>query len=287
MPLTLIVCSSWVTFWLVKTEKGTEIPARTSLGATTVLSVVTIGFGGKGKPQVQIVYFCYSLIPFMLYFFCWLQVGYSTALDIFIILCFVTVFAALVEFAILNFIDTIMRRLKKQDREKQKVAFLLNQAQNQFYVQDNESYAGNAENGHYHDPNRMNRLESVVDNDAILEDENFLSPEVTPTKDFQQWETIETMVVNNGNEAYIPTEPETIALSDIVEIHTTWTDRCLDSIGTMISCCACSKKPVRAMEIYTHTAMVLNRVDKKARLYFPLVFISMNILYWTAYIYIL
>ena len=43
-----------MTFWLVKTDKGTEIPARTSLGATTVLSVVTIGFGGKSKPQVII-----------------------------------------------------------------------------------------------------------------------------------------------------------------------------------------------------------------------------------------
>ena len=43
----LIVCCSWVTFWLVKTEKGTEIPARTGLGATTVLSIVTIGFSGK------------------------------------------------------------------------------------------------------------------------------------------------------------------------------------------------------------------------------------------------
>ena len=52
IPLTLIVMCSWVTFWLVKTDKGGEIPARTNLGATTVLTVVTIGFGGKGKPQV-------------------------------------------------------------------------------------------------------------------------------------------------------------------------------------------------------------------------------------------
>ena len=37
----------------MKTDRGTEIPARTSLGATTVLSVVTIGFGGKSKPQVR------------------------------------------------------------------------------------------------------------------------------------------------------------------------------------------------------------------------------------------
>ena len=31
----------------------TPIPSRTQLGATTVLAVVTIGFGGKAKPQVR------------------------------------------------------------------------------------------------------------------------------------------------------------------------------------------------------------------------------------------
>ena len=158
------------------------------------------------------------------------------------------------------------------------MAYLINQSQNKFYVQDN------GDNNH-DENNRINRLESVADKD--FEDEVLLSPEITPTRDFQQWETIETMVVNNGNEAYIPTEPETIALSDIVEIHTTWADRCLDSIGAMISCCACSKKPIRALEIYKNTAMVLNRVDKKARIVFPLVFLSMNICYWTLYIYVL
>ena len=54
IPLYIIVMSSWVTFWLVKTEKGQETPARTQLGATTVLAVVTIGFGGKAKPQASL-----------------------------------------------------------------------------------------------------------------------------------------------------------------------------------------------------------------------------------------
>lgn len=102
IPLTLIVMCSWVTFWLVKTEKGGEIPARTGLGATTVLSVVTIGFGGKSKPQV----------------------GYATALDVFIILCFVIVFAALVEFACINFLDTLVRRLKRKEAERRAVAVM-------------------------------------------------------------------------------------------------------------------------------------------------------------------
>lgn len=53
IPLTLIVCCSWVQFWLTKTDIGGEIDARTTLGATTVLTVVTIGFIGKSKPQVN------------------------------------------------------------------------------------------------------------------------------------------------------------------------------------------------------------------------------------------
>lgn len=102
IPLTLIVMCSWVTFFLVKTEKGSEIPARTGLGASSVLSVVTIGFGGKSKPQV----------------------GYATALDVFIILCFVNVFAALIEFAFMNFLDTLVRRLKRKDNESKLVMLM-------------------------------------------------------------------------------------------------------------------------------------------------------------------
>lgn len=95
-PLTLIVFCSWVAFWLIKTEKGGEVPARTALGATSVLSVVNIGFGGKSRPQV----------------------GYATALDTFIILCFIAVFAALVEFACINFLDTFVKRKKLREQEK-------------------------------------------------------------------------------------------------------------------------------------------------------------------------
>ncbi len=42
---------------------------------------------------------------------------YATALDIFIILCFVNVFAALIEFALLNFLDTLVRRIKRKEQE--------------------------------------------------------------------------------------------------------------------------------------------------------------------------
>ena len=49
MPLTMIVFCSWVTFFLIKTEKGGEVPARTALGANAILSIVNVGFGGKSR----------------------------------------------------------------------------------------------------------------------------------------------------------------------------------------------------------------------------------------------
>ena len=45
------------------------------------------------------------------------QVGYSTALDIYIIICFFYTFAALTEFAVINFITIFVQRHKKQEEE--------------------------------------------------------------------------------------------------------------------------------------------------------------------------
>ncbi len=71
-PLLLIVFCSWVGFWIVKTD----VPGRAGLGITTVLSIAKIGFvGGAGKPQVP----------------------YAPAMDTFVIICFVFVFASLIE----------------------------------------------------------------------------------------------------------------------------------------------------------------------------------------------
>ena len=55
-----------------------------------------IGFGGgKGKPQV----------------------GYPTAMDVFVIICLMSVFAALCEFAIINFISVTLSRRKEREQE--------------------------------------------------------------------------------------------------------------------------------------------------------------------------
>lgn len=71
-------------------------------GVTTVLSITTIGFGG-GR----------AALP---------KVSYPTALDWFIIVCFVFVFGAIVEYAYINFVDTVTAEIKRilEERKKKK-----------------------------------------------------------------------------------------------------------------------------------------------------------------------
>jgi hypothetical protein len=79
-PCALIVSASWVSFWIHRADAA----GRVSVGATTVLTLVTMGFGGRAN------------LP---------RVTYATALDWFIVLCFTFVFTAMVEYACVNFVD--------------------------------------------------------------------------------------------------------------------------------------------------------------------------------------
>ncbi|XP_037073529.1 gamma-aminobutyric acid receptor subunit alpha-6-like [Pollicipes pollicipes] len=84
IPCVLIVSCSWVSFWITKRD----VPGRVSLGITTVLTMTTLGFGSRSS---------------------WPRVSYATALDWWVIMCFAFVFASMVEFATINFIE---KRLK-------------------------------------------------------------------------------------------------------------------------------------------------------------------------------
>ena len=82
-------------------------------------------------------------------------------------------------------------------------------------------------------------------------------------------------------------EPETIALSDIVEIRLTWTDRFWDCFENLIFKLNCSRKPVRSMGIFKNSQSVFRRVDGASKVLFPLSFVLFNFFYWTLYVYIL
>eukprot|EP00058_Branchiostoma_floridae_P025277 XP_002610767.1 hypothetical protein BRAFLDRAFT_91559 [Branchiostoma floridae] len=103
VPTILIVILSWVSFW-INIEAA---PARVALGITTVLTMTTQSSGSSGaKPKVS----------------------YVKAIDIWMAVCLMFVFAALIEFAAVNFASRqdkeVARRrqkMKQKQEEKEKV----------------------------------------------------------------------------------------------------------------------------------------------------------------------
>ncbi|XP_012695998.1 gamma-aminobutyric acid receptor subunit gamma-3-like [Clupea harengus] len=78
IPCILTVVLSWVSFWINKDAA----PARTALGITTVLTMTTLSTVAR------------TSLP---------RVSYVTAMDLFVTVCFLFVFASLMEYAFLNY----------------------------------------------------------------------------------------------------------------------------------------------------------------------------------------
>lgn len=99
IPTVLIVALSWVGFWIDERS----VPARVSLGITTVLSITTLMFG------IQ------SSLP---------RVGYVKAIDVFILGSFLFVFAALLEFAVIcSFANASSSKRERRPKEKQVASY--------------------------------------------------------------------------------------------------------------------------------------------------------------------
>ncbi|XP_014664998.1 PREDICTED: gamma-aminobutyric acid receptor subunit beta-like isoform X2 [Priapulus caudatus] len=94
LPSILIVMLSWVSFWI--NHEATS--ARVALGITTVLTMTTISTGVR------------SSLP---------RISYVKAIDIYLVMCFVFVFAALLEYAAVNYTYWGARAKKKAKKYKE------------------------------------------------------------------------------------------------------------------------------------------------------------------------
>ncbi|XP_077441241.1 gamma-aminobutyric acid receptor subunit gamma-3 isoform X3 [Vanacampus margaritifer] len=93
IPCILTVVLSWVSFWI----KKDATPARTALGITTVLTMTTLSAVAR------------TSLP---------RVSYVTAMDLFVTVCFLFVFAALMEYATLNYYSSCTRASACMDRKR-------------------------------------------------------------------------------------------------------------------------------------------------------------------------
>jgi hypothetical protein len=101
LPSILIVMLSWVSFWI--NHEATS--ARVALGITTVLTMTTISTGVR------------SSLP---------RISYIKAIDIYLVMCFVFVFAALLEYAAVNYSYWGARAKKKRQKSNSNRANPLN-----------------------------------------------------------------------------------------------------------------------------------------------------------------
>ncbi|XP_019752053.1 gamma-aminobutyric acid receptor subunit gamma-3 [Hippocampus comes] len=99
IPCILTVVLSWVSFWI----KKDATPARTALGITTVLTMTTLSTVAR------------TSLP---------RVSYVTAMDLFVTVCFLFVFAALMEYATLNYYSSCTRTPTCMDRKRHNYSVL-------------------------------------------------------------------------------------------------------------------------------------------------------------------
>ncbi|NXC73017.1 GLRA4 protein, partial [Anhinga anhinga] len=110
IPSLLIVILSWVSFWI----NMDAAPARVGLGITTVLTMTTQSAGSRAS------------LP---------KVSYVKAIDIWMAVCLVFVFAALLEYAAVNFVSRqhkeFMRLRRRQRRQRMEEELL---RESRFYL---------------------------------------------------------------------------------------------------------------------------------------------------------
>ncbi|XP_026214270.1 glycine receptor, alpha 4a isoform X2 [Anabas testudineus] len=105
IPSLLIVILSWVSFWI----NMDAAPARVGLGITTVLTMTTQSSGSRAS------------LP---------KVSYVKAIDIWMAVCLLFVFAALLEYAAVNFVSRQHKefiRLRKKQRQQRIVSVFASQ----------------------------------------------------------------------------------------------------------------------------------------------------------------
>ncbi|KFU95403.1 Gamma-aminobutyric acid receptor subunit delta, partial [Chaetura pelagica] len=93
VPSILLVAMSWVSFWISQSA----VPARVSLGITTVLTMTTLMVSAR------------SSLP---------RASAIKALDVYFWICYVFVFAALVEYAFAHFNADYMKKQKNKQKLK-------------------------------------------------------------------------------------------------------------------------------------------------------------------------
>ena len=229
-------------------------------------------------------------------------------MDNFIILCFVAVFAALVEFACINFIDTFVKNTKqrieaekaKAEEEKQKAKEKVEEA-----VVGLTEFSAPATLLEYDKDTLLLPLVEITEErkapqEFLIGSHSVHLPEkqfpTLATSDDDEFDDIDEFEETNGPLNY---EDFTLRTETNKSNICCWLSTCLQFVKNIPQMCtnAVFKRlemaieahwgPLTERNFYNNTTEVIWSIDSYARRMFPLCFMILQLIYWSSYLYIM
>ncbi|KAK4324338.1 hypothetical protein Pmani_005025 [Petrolisthes manimaculis] len=229
LPSILIVMLSWVSFWI--NHEATS--ARVALGITTVLTMTTISTGVR------------SSLP---------RISYVKAIDIYLVMCFVFVFAALLEYAAVNYTYWGQRAKKKTKKMKESNG------------QQNQQSPGGV------------KADGVEGNEEIIE---LTDMRMSPIPSIRQRHNSKFL----GSEGSLQDLkfPPSFRISRNYSFHTRSSIHATRGPSKK-RVMSTLKKGASAIKGAIPTIKDVNIIDKYSRVVFPLSFVFFNTVYWCFYL---
>ena len=233
-----------------------------------------------------------------------LQVPYATALDNFIILCFVAVFAALVEFACINFIDTFVKNAKQRienEKAKEEEKIQSDKRKVEEAVLSLSEYGAPAIHLQYDKNTLLVPIIEVTEEKLAPKDYLLSFPVASnvPERDFptlasseeDEFDDIDEFEQNeelgeSKAETELRNKPGVV--TSFVVFFNNIPQKCTNFIFRRIEL-AIEKHwgPLQERNFFNNTTEVIWQIDSYARHMFPLIFLILQFIYWSSYLYIL
>ncbi|XP_048364752.1 gamma-aminobutyric acid receptor subunit alpha-4-like isoform X1 [Sphaerodactylus townsendi] len=279
IPCIMTVILSQVSFWINKES----VPARTVFGITTVLTMTTLSISARHS------------LP---------KVSYATAMDWFIAVCFAFVFSALIEFAAVNYFTNIQMEKAKRKAMKSIPEFPATLIQRENCAEEaptstdsnsnvrkrtNTTVQPEAENVKRIDTgNSSMPLPTVTQGPSDIMPR---SPSASSPNPFSRFSISETLASARATPSAPPSTPVLAgyvpqqATAGSPAIHHLLGSR-LEQIQTTANTLGASAKPsaVNPSPAPPPLSSGTSKIDKYARILFPVTFGAFNMVYWVVYL---
>nr|XP_012962826.3 gamma-aminobutyric acid receptor subunit alpha-4 isoform X2 [Anas platyrhynchos]XP_027312945.2 gamma-aminobutyric acid receptor subunit alpha-4 isoform X2 [Anas platyrhynchos] len=279
IPCIMTVILSQVSFWINKES----VPARTVFGITTVLTMTTLSISARHS------------LP---------KVSYATAMDWFIAVCFAFVFSALIEFAAVNYFTNIQMERAKRKTVKSLLEFPVAPIQREKSTEEtvtstdansnvrkrtNATVQSEADGG-----SRIDTRHSSIQTPSVAQGSSDITPHSLSASSPNPFTRINASETLSSARATPPAPPSTPILTGFVSQHATAGSPSIQHLlgsrleqiqTTTPNTLGASAKPSAVpppAPPASHSGT--SKIDKYARILFPVTFGAFNMVYWVVYL---